>query len=397
MRWILRLAWFLALATFAALTGYFLRTDPGLVLVRFHGYEIDTSVVFLMIAAIILSALLFALYVLLVRLPRFWRHGRRTKATTRLDEGLVLSYAGQLYAAQRALLAASPEPAQRLSALLSAADVAQQRGEVALVDEILRNAGKLDRGTDIAAVLGDVWRAERGDESAFAGVVARSEKADAPPVVLRAVIDGMLKRQRAADAVPALERLGSLRQIGDREFAALELRVLAAALEQAPDLASLDSLWRRFGKIERRDLVVLQALACAESRVGSRNLAAEAIEAALAREWSEPLAELYAAAPVESATSRIKRAEAMLPKHPGSPGLLLALARWCRLSEITGKAQDYLRLSLSANPRIEALIEAAHLFEARDEADRARLAWRLAAERAMGKTPTGNDLTALLR
>ncbi len=397
MRWILRLAWFLALATLAALIGFFLRRDPGLVLVRFHGFEVDTSVVFLMIAAIVVAALLYGLYVLVVRLPRFWRHGRRTKATTRLDEGLVLSYAGQLYAAQRALLAASPEPVQRLSALLSAADVAQRRGEIALVDEILRNAAKLDRGVDIAAVLGDVWRAERGEEEAFLAVGVRAEKADAPPVVLRAYIEGLLKRRRAADAVHVLERLGSLRQIGDREFAALELRVLAAALEQAPDRETLDALWKRFGKVERRDLIVLRALVCAESRVGSRNLAAEAIEAALAKEWSEPLAEVYASAPVESASARIKRAEAMLPKHPSSPGLLLALARWCRLSDITGKAQDYLRLSLSANPRIEALTEAAQLFESRGESERAKLAWRLAAESALGKKPADAELTSLLR
>jgi HemY protein len=197
--------------------------------------------------------------------------------------------------------------------------------------------------------------------------------------------------------VSPLERLGSLRQIGDKEFAALELRVLAAALEQAPDRETLDVLWRRFGKVERRDPLVLKALVCAETRVGSRHLAAEAIEAALGKEWSEPLAELYAAAPVESASARIKRAEAMLPKHPSSPGLLLALARWCRIEQITGKAQDYLRLSLSANPRAEALMEAAQLAEARAETERAALAWRLAAERATGKAISDADLQRVLR
>jgi HemY protein len=97
--------------------------------------------------------------------------------------------------------------------------------------------------------------------------------------------------------------------------------------------------------------MVLAALIRAESRVGSRDLAAAAIEAALSREWSEELAELYAQAPVEQASPRIKRAEKLLLQHPQSPGLLLALARWCRIEQISGKAQEYLRMSLSLSPR----------------------------------------------
>ena len=187
------------------------------------------------------------------------------------------------------------------------------------------------------------------------------------------------------------------RQIGDREFALLERRVLAQALERAPDREALDALWQRFGKQERRDRTVLAALILAESRLGSRDLAAVAIEATLTKEWSEELAELYAQAPVEQASPRIKRAEKMLAKYPQSPGLLLALARWCRIEQIFGKAQEYLRLSLSLKPRPIALIEAARLAEARSEPDRALLAWRLAAESAQGIETGSAELQQLTR
>ena len=397
MRWILRLGIFLALALVAAVVGFYLRRDAGMVYLRFHGWEVETTVVFLGVALLLLGLLALALYTMVVRWPRRFGWRRRARATARLDQGLVLAFEGKLHDAQRSLLAASTEPLQRLSALLSAAEVAHRRGETGLVDDILRNASELERGRQIAPLLADAWRAERGDESAFEAVVSRAAQSDAPPLVLRTLVEGLLARGRAEEALAPLQRLAEARQIGDREFALLERRVLAQALERAPDREALDALWQRFGKQERRDRTVLAALIQAESRLGSRDLAAVAIEAALTKEWSEELAELYAQAPVEQASPRIKRAEKMLAKYPQSPGLLLALARWCRIEQIFGKAQEYLRLSLSLKPRPIALIEAARLAEARSEPDRALLAWRLAAESAQGIETGSADLQQLTR
>lgn len=397
MRWILRLGLFLVLALLAAVIGFWLRRDPGMVYVRFQGWEIESSVVFVAITTLLLALLALAIYTLIVRWPRRFGLHRRRLATARLDAGLVQAFEGNLHNAQRALLDASPEPLQRLSALLCAAEVAHRRGESGLADEILRNAAELERGRQVAPMLADAWRAERGDEAGFASIRQRAQAADAPPVVLRSLIEGLLARALASEALEPLERLALMRQIGDRELAALELRTLAQALEQAGDVQSLDRLWKRFGKQDRRDFSVLGALVQAEKRLGSRGLAAEALEAALTREWSEPLASLYASAPVEQASLRIKRAEAFLLRHPQSPGLLLALSRWCRIEQVYGKAQEYLRLSISLAPVAESLVEAARLSEARSEPERAALAWRLAALSALGKTPAPAELQALLR
>lgn len=397
MSWIFRLALFLLLALLAALVGYYLRLDAGMVYLRFQGWEVETTVVFLALAGMVLAALALAIYTLVVRWPRRFGWHRRARATARLDQGLVLAFEGNLHDAQRALLEASTEPLQRLSALLSAAEVAHMRGESGLVDEILRNALELDRGKHVAPLLADAWRAERGDESGFAAISKRSEASNPPPLVLRTLIEGLLARNRANEALAPLQQLAERRQIGDRELAALERRVLSQALEQAADRAALDSLWQRFGKQERRERMVLAALIRAESRLGSRDLAAAAIEAALSREWSEELAELYAQAPVEQASARIKRAEKFLQQHPQSPGLLLALARWCRIEQIFGKAQEYLRMSLSLDPRALALIESARLAQARQEPERAALAWRVAATSAMGEPVGKDDLAQLLR
>lgn len=397
MRFILRYGWYLLLALLAALIGFYLRRDAGMVYLRFQGWEVETSVVFLGAALAVLGLTGYALYVALVRWPRHYGWRRRGRATARLDEGLVLAMEGKLHSAQRALLAASTEPAQRLSALLSAAAVAHRRGETGLVDEILRNAVELERGKQIGPLLVDAWRAERGDEAAVAAIAQRADDAQAPPLVLRTLIEGLLARGRAGEALAPLARLGEAQQIGDREYAALELRVLAAALQQAPDRATLDALWKRFGKQERRDLLVLQALIHAEARLGSRGLAADALESALVREWSDALADLYAQAPVDAASGRLKRAEQLLSKHPQSPGLLLALARFCRIEQLYGKSQEYGRMALGLRTDALALAECARLADSLGDGERSRLAWRLTAEAALGRAPAGDELTALLR
>ena len=227
MRWILRLGIFLALALVAAVVGFYLRRDAGMVYLRFHGWEVETTVVFLGVAVLLLGLLALALYTMVVRWPRRFGWRRRARATARLDQGLVLAFEGKLHDAQRSLLAASTEPLQRLSALLSAAEVAHRRGETGLVDDILRNASELERGRQIAPLLADAWRAERGDESAFEAVVSRAAQSDAPPLVLRTLVEGLLARGRAEEALAPLQRLAEARQIGDREFALLERRVLA--------------------------------------------------------------------------------------------------------------------------------------------------------------------------
>ena len=70
MRWILRLGIFLALALVAAVVGFYLRRDAGMVYLRFHGWEVETTVVFLGVAVLLLGLLALALYTMVVRWPR---------------------------------------------------------------------------------------------------------------------------------------------------------------------------------------------------------------------------------------------------------------------------------------------------------------------------------------
>lgn len=399
MTWILRFCLFLLLALLAAWLGYTLRRDSGSVYLRFHGWEVETTVVFLALALLLVALLGYGLYALLVRWPRSMGLQRRRRAADRLDRGLALAFEGRLKSAQKALLAASTDAGIRLSALLSAAEIARRRGAKDEWVDILSHAATTDRGRQIAPLLALIWRAEQDDAEAIAELIERPVNAQAPPVLLQRLIPLWLRHGRVDAAAEALQLLQAQRQIGAAELADLQTAVLGQTLAQAKDLEALATHWQALSKVQRRQPGLLQALLQTETRLGGGQIAAEALERELSRQWSEPLAGLYAQAPVppDTAATRVKRAEALLRKQPQSPGLLLALARWCRADGIYGKASEYLRLALSLDCNSAGLMEAARLAAQREEPDRAALAWRLAAELAEGTAPSADALNKLLR
>lgn len=396
MGWILKLALFLLLALVAALAGFVLRRDAGQVYLQFHGWEVETTVVFLLIALAALALAIYLLYLLLVRWPREFGWSRQRRAVARLEEGLILAYEGKYYAAERAMSRATADRRQQLLALLAAAGLAHRRGDRKRWEQYLQKAARNGRGRRIANLLGTYWRRIEGDPAAEQELAELARREDLPPILLQARIDDLVEAGRASDALPLLQRLDGWRQLGDREFAQVEARVMAAAFEQVADAEQLASLWQDLSRALRKDPRILRAIGRAEQRLGGGEVAVEAAEASLGREWCEELADVYAELPGTDCKTRIKRGEAYLRKHPESPGLLLALARWCRLDGIYGKAGEYLRMALSLRCDRMALIEAARLAEACAEPERARLAWRLAAE-CPDQPPGADDLAQLLR
>src|SRR3546814_20906538 len=100
-------------------------SDPGLVIVRFRGYDISTSVpvagLFLLLAGIAVWLL-----VALIRIPfRVWTRYRQRRARARLSDGLIALHEGRWLRAQKLLEKAADENRVRLPALLAAAHAAR--------------------------------------------------------------------------------------------------------------------------------------------------------------------------------------------------------------------------------------------------------------------------------
>ncbi|MET0224928.1 MAG: heme biosynthesis protein HemY, partial [Dokdonella sp.] len=162
----------------------------------------------------------------------------------------------------------------------------------------------------------------------------------------RLLIDAALASgdtQAALDALPALARSQSL---APQTQAALEVRVLGAALAAAPDAARLNALWGASGRAQRRRPELVDAFARRAAALGQTLAAMDEIESAERREWSEELAIRYAELGPNELPVRVRKAEAWLAIAPNSPALLTTIGRLYVQQSQWAKAQEPLERAL---------------------------------------------------
>jgi HemY protein len=159
--------------------------------------------------------------------------------------------------------------------------------------------------------------------------------------------------------------------------------------QAAIDRSAFEDRWRKVPPRERAIARIAAAAARHALPLGHATLAREALEQALAAEWSPSLAALYgelppmdSAARAAEARTRIERAERWLLEHEGDPQLLAALGRLCTHAELWGKAQSYLETSLSFGESRATRLELARLLDRLERNAEAQPHYRRAAELA---------------
>jgi HemY protein len=345
-RWILLLVIVAALAAFG---WHWIAEDPGYVLLRLRGWRVETTVV----AAVVILVLAWAVLSLVWRLLQ-WPFGalsrrHRRLSQRRLGEGLIALIEGRHGDAERDLNRAARLPSLRGPALLASAEAASRRGEHGRALEALNQASQ--SAPQAARVLrARVLRREGKPAEALALLTPEADKASLTPagwreLALAALDSGDLRRARAA-----LAPLQKSAALGARGYAALEIRVLVAVVNAAPDGATLDALWSQLPKAQRRVPAIIDAYARRAATFGLTLPAMDEVESALRREWSPLLVETYGALAGDDVEARLHRAEAWLDAHPNDAVLLLALGRMCVRQQLWGKAQHYLQRALALAP-----------------------------------------------
>ncbi|MDO1529353.1 heme biosynthesis HemY N-terminal domain-containing protein [Fulvimonas sp. R45] len=345
-RWILLLVVVAALAAFG---WHWVAADPGYVLVRIRGWQVETS----LLAAVVILLLAWAVLAGLWRLAR-WPFGalsrrHRRLSRQRLGEGLVALTEGRHGDAERDLNRASRLAALRGPALLASAEAASRRGEHG------RALEALDEAAQVAPRAARVLRARvlRRDGKPAEALALLAPDADASQLspggwrelALAALATGDTRRAR--EALEPLQKSGAL---GARGYAALEERVLVASLDAAPDAAALNTLWSQLPKPQRRVSATIDAYARRAAGFGLVLPAMDELESALRREWSPLLVGTWGTLPGGDMEARLRRAEGWLDAHPNDPVLLLAAGRLCVRLKLWGKARQYLERSLALEP-----------------------------------------------
>ncbi len=381
-RWILLLAIAAALAAFG---WHWVAVDPGYVMVRLRGWQVQTTVV----AAVVILLVAWAVLTAAWRLLR-WPFGalsrrHRRLSRQRLAEGLVALMEGRHGDAERDLNRASRLDALRGPALLASAEAASRRGEHGRALEILAEASQA--APQAARVLrARVLRRDGKAAEALALLAPDADKAALPPGGWRELALSALAAGDTRRALAALEPLQKSGALGTRGYAALEAKVLVAALDAAPDGAALNTLWSQLPKTQRRAPVAIDAYARRAAGFGLVLPAMDELESALRREWSSELVETYGVLAGGDLDARLRRTEGWLADHPNDPALLLATGRICVRAKLWGKARQYLEraLALQAGSGAWEALGDAHAGQC--HADEAQRCYRNALAMARGET-----------
>ncbi|TAL75361.1 MAG: heme biosynthesis protein HemY [Rhodanobacter sp.] len=380
-RWIL---WLVIAAALAAFGWHWVAADPGYVLVRLHGWRVQTTVVAAVVVLVVAWAVLTGLW-RLVSWP-FGALSRRHRRVSRrrLAAGLIALLEGRLGDAERDLNRASRLDLMRGPALLASAEAASRRGEHERALEILAEASQS------APMAARVLRArilcrDGKPGEALALLAPDADKGTLPPGGWRELAQAALAAGDTKRALTTLQPLHKSGALGARGYAALEAEVLRAAIDAAPDGAELNTLWSNLPKTQRRVPAAIDAYARRIAGFGLILPAMDELESALRREWSPQLAETYGILAGGDLDARLRRVEGWLDAHPNDAVLLLAAGRVCVRDHLWGKARQYLERSLALVPSSGAWEVLGEALAGQGDAERAQRCWRNALAMTRGE------------
>jgi HemY protein len=356
MRLFRNLLFWIVLALVGALLAQLLVQDPGLVLVRYRGYDYTTT---LAVALFVAAALLLGLWLLwkLVTLPlqaMRRRRDRRTRAL--LTDGFEALEYGHWSRAEKSLLAAADHGEGTALARIGAARAAASRGDMALAQEHLDALSESEAALR-AVALAEFALAHDHPRDALAALDAPAAQ-PLPPRGLALRAEALAALGRAGEAYGLLGALRQQQVWPEPRLRRYEAAWAEAGLREAADANVLADRWDALPKPLRNDPATVAAYAERAAALRWDEAAARSIENALDAEWDERLAALYGRLPVGRVEARRVHAERWLQAHPGSPGLLLTLARLSHEQGQWPRAEDYLHRALAqgaGSPAWEAL------------------------------------------
>lgn len=396
IRWLL-----IAVAAFtlAAVSAHYLREETGYVLISFHDWVLETSVLGLLVGLVGgLLLLYWGVRLLLagVRLPSTLRQvlqrRRQDKAQASFEEGLLKLLEGNWKRAEVELVRRAADHHAAHLNYLAAARAAQRLDAGERRDHYLRLATEHAPELSFATQLTQAELQRERGEYALARDTALSLRAMDPrhPYAVELLAE-------AYHALGAWESLRAL--LSDDELRALlppqrahdwMVQALAERMQEALRDARLDQL-RALWSTAPREFRAVPALRRAYvAGLARLNAQAEALAVAtetLNREWDAELAALYGELHAEDPLAQLAAIEGWLGKYGERPELLVTAGRACLRNKLWGKARSYLEAVVRVAPTPGAYLALAQLCEQTQNPSEAVQYYRLGAESAASLVP----------
>jgi HemY protein len=379
----------LALLLLAGAMAPMFKSDPGHVLINFGSWTIETSVL-VMAAAFVILWFAVQLIAWFWRMPvEASRKMREERAFKQLEKGLLALTEGDWRAAEKALEKSASQQGRTTAHYLAAAQAADSQDAHDRREYYLEQA---DSGGGKKRFLVELTRARM--------LLANGNRAAALPL-----LQDLHKRRRKHPQV--LELLSRCyRELGDWDglIALLpilqktsvldddqvrEVREEAAVhkLKKAENGDDLRAAWKQLPRAMRHQSTIVDAFAASASRLQRADLAEPVIIASLKHEWNPALVLRYGDIGAEDSSKRLKQCEKWLKQHPEDAGLHLALGRLCAGESLWGKAREHMVKSLELEPSSLGYDAFGQLLERQGELEPAMACFRNALRMSQGQKP----------
>lgn len=377
MKKLLGLAIILAIAVWI---GTYVKSDPGIMIIRVAGWRVDLP----LWLAVLMGILLFLLFHYLLKLydavtkTGFWltdftKNRKKQKARKLTHRGFIELAEGDWVHAEKHLLQAAPDSEVPLLNYLSAAKAAQELGEAKRRDHYLKIAHDTTEGADIAIGLTQArLQYQQGQyEQSLATVKHLLQLAPYHPHILKLLKNIYIQLKDWEQLLSLLPNLRKHKVISTDEEKILEKQLYLQRLKQfqKQDVQEIQSFWEAIPKRLHNDPELVQPYAVWLYQHGKTADAENVLRQLLKRQWSDPCVRLYGLLQHPDPLKPLDYAESWLRGNQDSPYLLLTLGRLCMQAQLWGKAQRYLEACLALSPLPEAYAELGILLEKVDQVE----------------------------
>ncbi len=379
----------LALLLVAGALAPVFKTDPGRVLINFGDWTLETSVLVL-ITAFVLLWFAVQLTTWLWRKPLVAaRRLSEQRAVKQLEKGLLALTEGDWSTAEKALEKSAGKQGRTTAHYLAAAQAADNQDAGERRERYLEQA---DSGGTKTRFLVALTRArlllDNADSSAALPILKDLQKRRRRHPQVLELLSRCYRDLGEWDELQAL--LPVLKKVGildEEQLKAIEMEVAVNKLKNADTTDVLQATWKSFHRPMRRHTSVIEAFASASSRLENPDLAEPVLSHALKGEWNPALVLRYGDPGVTDRSKRMKQCEKWLQQHPDDAALHLALGRLCAGESLWGKAREHVVRSLELEPSSIGYDSLGQLLERRGETEQAMACFRNALRIGQGQPP----------
>ena len=350
------------------------RDDPGVLVLRYRDYSVETSLAFAVVVLIVVVlAIYFCIRLLrgVWRLPRSIQHRskkrRFSKSRRQLTQGLIDLAEGRFEQAENNLIRLVDFSESPLVHYLAAARAAQLQGKHDARDNYLKAAheARPDAELAIGVTQAELQLAHQQTEQALATLTHLHSIAPRHDFVTMLLARAYFKLEDWSALVKVLPDVRRKKSVKEAKLVEMEVAgyygVLALSTGSQQDF---ENAWGKIPKtLQTEPRMILLYLDLVADRGWQNSSAEQLVLKSLDNQWNDGLIEVYGRFEANNANVQLARVEKWLDDFGHNENLLLALGRIAMRARLWGKAQGYFEASIGAQATPAACLALAELFE----------------------------------